>query len=257
MRDAGIVSSVLVAERDASLRQVLAEVTRENFPRSQVYVARDADELLSIIPSLRPPSVAVFHWGLNAQRRDECVRQLRRAGIPIVLTSDWDPSRALQDPGPAAMLKAGDVQALLRKPFELRDYVGLLKRMIATTGADRSAAVLVVDDSPDVRETMADAVEVSGRRVFTARDGSDALQQLEGPAIPRPCLILLDWVMAPMGGKEFLEQLRDRPDAAELPVLIMTGTRDELPSYPTLRILGALQKPFDVERLMAALDQHR
>jgi CheY-like chemotaxis protein len=204
----GVLSSVLVAERDASLRQVLAEVTRENFPDSQVYVVGDADELLRAIPRLQPPSVAVLHSGLMTEQRAECVRQLRGAGIPIVLTSAWDPYHATQDPGPAALLKAGEVQALLRKPFDLYDYIVLLQRLLPVADADSSGSVLVVEDETDLRETVADVLKALGRRVFTAGDGSDALRQLDGDRIPRPCLILLDWFMAPMGGKEFLEKLR-------------------------------------------------
>ncbi len=257
MDEARVAGSILVAEHDASLRQVLAEVTRENFPGSRVYVARDAAEVLSIIPKLSSPAVAVLHWGLASTAGDECIRQLRAASVPVLITSAWDTFHLAQGPGPVAMLKTGEVQALLRKPFDLSEYIVLLKRLLAMTDADRSTSVLVVEDDADLRETVADLVEASGRRVFTATDGSDALQQLDGDNIPRPCLILLDWFMAPMSGKQFLERLRERPDTAELSVVIMTGAQDEVPSGSALRILGALQKPFSVEQLMAALDQHR
>jgi CheY-like chemotaxis protein len=65
------------------------------------------------------------------------------------------------------------------------------------TDATPAGSVLVVDDDRDLRELVADVVEGSGRRVFTARDGTDALQRIEGADLPRPCIVLLDWLMHP------------------------------------------------------------
>jgi CheY-like chemotaxis protein len=120
----------------------------------------------------------------------------------------------------------------------------------------RSKAVLIVEDDADVREVLTDAIEDTGRRVFTARDGSDALEKLDSSDIPRPCLILLDWIMSPMSGEEFLIQLRARADADELPVLIMSATPKLLPGAALPGVLGTLAKPFDVEDLNRVLDQH-
>ena len=74
----------------------------------------------------------------------------------------------------------------------------------------RANAVLVVDDDDDVRAAVADLVEDSGRQAFTARDGGEALRKLDTDSIPRPCLVLLDWIMNPMSGEEFLTQLNTR-----------------------------------------------
>jgi len=116
-------------------------------------------------------------------------------------------------------------------------------------------AVLVVDDDRDLRELVADVVEGSGRRVFTAGDGADALRQIEIDGIPRPCVVLLDWFMRPMGGAAFLEQLAARADAAEFRVLVLsasTGTPHEGLSFPVRAIL---RKPFGIEQLLGTLDQ--
>ncbi len=53
--------------------------------------------------------------------------------------------------------------------------------------------------------------------MFTAHDGAEALGLLDGEVIPRPCVILLDWLTAPMSGEEFVRALDRRPDAASLP----------------------------------------
>lgn len=123
------------------------------------------------------------------------------------------------------------------------------------TVAPSRLAVLVVDDDNDVRETMVDVVDGSGRLAFWARDGSAALRMLEGAAIPRPCVVLLDWHMSPMGGEEFLACVQARPDAAQLPVLIFTGTDARISSDIGPTVIGVLRKPFGVQEFLETLDR--
>lgn len=119
----------------------------------------------------------------------------------------------------------------------------------------RGNTVLIVDDDPDVRETMADAVESMGRRALTAADGSDALSKLD--TAPRPCVVLLDLHMRPMSGHEFIEKLQARPDAAQFPVVLMPAS---LPIPASARnasgVVGALTKPFSLEELGELLEEH-
>lgn len=117
-------------------------------------------------------------------------------------------------------------------------------------------SVLVVDDDRDLRELVADVVEGSGRRVFTARDGTDALHQIEGDHLPRPCTVLLDWFMHPMNGRAFLERLAARNDAASFRVLLLSASSTAPPEGLPCPVVGALRKPFGVDELLDALDSH-
>ena len=127
--------------------------------------------------------------------------------------------------------------------------------MAAMADAILERAVLVVDDDRDLRELVADVLEGSGWRVFTARDGSDALRQLEGDGIPRPCIVLLDWFMSPMGGRAFLERLAGAAaEASGVQVLILSGGTAAPPEDVRSRLLGVLRKPFGVDELLAALE---
>ena len=119
--------------------------------------------------------------------------------------------------------------------------------------ATSAGSVLVVDDDRDLRELVADVVEGSGRRVFTARDGTDALRQIEGD-LPRPCLVLLDWLMHPMGGRAFLERLAAQPDAASFRVVLLSASSTAPPESLPCAVTAVLRKPFGVDELLAALD---
>jgi CheY-like chemotaxis protein len=98
----------------------------------------------------------------------------------------------------------------------------------------KGRAVLVVDDDPDVRETLAELVSRSGRAVFTAGDGSEALSLLDAATVPRPCLVLLDLMMAPMDGRAFLEHVRARDDVEQFPVLVVSAN-PQTPTKPAPR----------------------
>jgi len=117
----------------------------------------------------------------------------------------------------------------------------------------RARAVLVVEDDRDVRETVVEALRESGREAFGARDGSHALQLIEWGEIPRPCLVLLDWLMAPMSGEEFLQRVGQRPDAADFPTVVMTAASTLELSAVRPNVLGTLRKPLDLERLLGAV----
>ncbi|HZJ56206.1 MAG TPA: response regulator [Myxococcaceae bacterium] len=115
-------------------------------------------------------------------------------------------------------------------------------------------AVLVVDDDRDLRELVADVLEGSGRRVFTASDGADALRLIEEDGIPRPCIVLLDWFMAPMGGRAFLEHLSLRHDATGFRVILLSASHAATPGDLPLTVLGVLLKPFGIDELLGTLD---
>jgi DNA-binding response OmpR family regulator len=122
------VSSIVIADRDDSVREVLADVTRDHFPGTSVHLARSGEELLELVPKLRPPSAAVLHWGL-AEDMGECVRRLHATGVPILLVSAWDL--------PGAIAAVGPTEASLQKPFDLGEYVAIIQRLLdRRTGSD-------------------------------------------------------------------------------------------------------------------------
>ena len=120
----------------------------------------------------------------------------------------------------------------------------------------RCQAILIVDDDADVREAMVDAVAGPNRRVFAAREGMEALSLLAGSEVPRPCLILLDWLMAPMNGEAFLNRLRERADFQQLPVVLVSASA-HVPGneFEPPGVHATLRKPFELEQLLGLLNE--
>ena len=111
--------------------------------------------------------------------------------------------------------------------------------------------LLVIEDDADIRESLIDLLKDAD--LFTAGDGTEALRMLDAGAIPRPCLVLLDWLMKPMSGQQFLESSRT-VRTADLRVLIVSAATD-LHHIPLPRV-GSDQKPFEIDELLERVGAH-
>jgi CheY-like chemotaxis protein len=110
--------------------------------------------------------------------------------------------------------------------------------------------ILVVDDDPDLRETLQMLLEASGFAVATAANGQAALDHLRSGA--RPSLILLDLMMPEMNGWEFLEHSRADASLAGIPIVIMTAHK----AATDLPLDDVLYKPFNAAKLLAVAGRH-
>jgi len=134
--------------------------------------------------------------------------------------------------------------------------MGVSRAAMPGTRAGQRDAILLIEDDHEILDALGELLQDAGHLVFGARDGREALGMLETGAIPRPCLVLLDWVMHPMSGPEFLEVLQRRPDVAHLRVVVISGATnlEQARSHPA--VVGVLQKPFDIEALLAVARSH-
>lgn len=80
--------------------------------------------------------------------------------------------------------------------------------------------VLVVDDEPDIRNILEQAISEAGYMVRTAAGGQEALR-LVGQA--QPDIILLDLMMPDMDGFEVLQRIRANPVTTNIPVVVLTA----------------------------------
>ena len=86
-----------------------------------------------------------------------------------------------------------------------------------------AATLLIVDDDPVVRSLMRDSLEDDGFTVIEAENGAEACERCEEAM---PALIVVDAVMPIMDGFELCRALRQRPQTAQIPILMATGLDD-------------------------------
>ena len=116
--------------------------------------------------------------------------------------------------------------------------------------------VLVVDDSAVMRAMIIKILHLSGlqlNEIHQAGNGEEALQRVDEDWID---LILLDVNMPIMNGEETLIRLRQNPESAELPVIVVS-TEGSDKRIAALRELGAefVHKPFTPEILREIIVQ--
>jgi CheY-like chemotaxis protein len=109
--------------------------------------------------------------------------------------------------------------------------------------------VLVVEDDPDVRDSLCEALADSDYGVTGVANGREALEWLNSGA-PLPCLILLDVMMPVMGGEEFRALQREDRALADIPVLLVSAHKEVSQLAASMGVAGALTKPFKLDTLL-------
>src|SRR5262249_13025177 len=115
--------------------------------------------------------------------------------------------------------------------------------------------VLVVEDDNDLRESLTQALSDHGFAVTPASNGQQALDLLRGGA--RPALILLDLMMPVLNGWELRAALRDDPQLADIPQLVISAYMDEAEQHVlSLPADDCIRKPFHIRVLIDAIERH-
>ncbi len=132
------------------------------------------------------------------------------------------------------------------------DFLGLKKKVSKTR-------ILVVDDEPNIVQTLQDRLEMNEYEVFTAGNGREGLKRFEDE---RPHVILLDVIMPIMDGHEMLEALRKQPGGQDVSVIMLTA-RSQTQDIARANACGIddyIVKPFDLSELLEKIEsvvEHR
>ncbi len=202
-------TTVLIVDDDPNARDLATRfLEREGF---QVRTASDGRSGLALARALRPRAIlldvempGMDGWAvLHAIRADPDL-----ADTPVVM------STVLNEQGLAYSLGATDY---LVKPIQWDQ----LKRIVDEfRGASPAGSILVIDDDGDARDRIHAMLARDNWPVIEAANGREGLERIEAGM---PALILLDLMMPEMDGFAFLRALRNRPDGAQVPVVVLTA----------------------------------
>lgn len=113
--------------------------------------------------------------------------------------------------------------------------------------------VLVIEDNSDIRENIAELLDLAGYNVIQAADGKEGVNQAK---TYKPNLILCDIMMPKLDGYGVIKALENLPDLASTPFVFLTA-KSEKTDFRSGMDLGAddyLTKPFESNDLLRVVD---
>jgi adenylate cyclase len=122
------------------------------------------------------------------------------------------------------------------------------------------ARILLVDDEPDLVDTIQCRLEANNFDIVTASNGQEGLERA---AEAKPDLILLDTNMPVLNGHEMLERIRKNPATRGIPVIMCTALCEaqDIAAASAYGITDYVTKPFDftelIEKITIALENKK
>ena len=114
--------------------------------------------------------------------------------------------------------------------------------------------LLIVDDEQDVRETLSEALELSGYQSSSVSNGEEALKALMRPE--KPSLILLDLMMPVMDGLEFMKAKELIPELVDIPVIIISADLRAESKIAGFKVAGYIRKPISLDNLLKTVARY-
>lgn len=116
--------------------------------------------------------------------------------------------------------------------------------------------ILIVEDTPLMRESLVDVLTATGHEVTTADNGLQAVEMIAGGA--GFDVIITDIIMPEMDGIQAIMEIQTlQPEACIIAISGGSARMEKGQGLETARRLGAvavLEKPFEVDTLLAAVD---
>lgn len=197
-----------------------------------------------------------FRQGLGS-RIDalEAALQGLRANAPESVDSARRLARALLGPSQAYGFRrihdpAAKVEAALPDKLEpcLEELIAALRHE-AAQGGTRSSSILIVGGRPDFLETLSNRLHGPRRQVLLSPTAAKATAILREQSVS---VVLLHLVLPDLDGRTFLQQLRESPETASLPVLLLCEDASDAVKQDgrSLKADASFDAPLDIEKIV-------
>ncbi|MCX3267006.1 MAG: response regulator [Pedobacter agri] len=114
----------------------------------------------------------------------------------------------------------------------------------------RNKKILIADDDEGIVDAVTMILEVMGYEVAYTYDGGAVIDAVKD----RPDLILLDIWMSGHDGRDICKQLKSDPDYQEIPILMISASRDIRQSALDAGANDFMEKPFEMDSLLNKVD---
>ena len=168
--------------------------------------------------------------------------------IPFFIVGDVNELAELRSLIPKQLL-----QKEYQRPIDVKLVVSELDEYIKTYGNHIKKKILVVDDSGAMLRSVKGWLE--GRyQVILANSGTMAIKYL---STNRPDLVLLDYEMPIINGKQVLEMIRSESEFSDIPVMFLTSKNDKesIQQVLSLKPEGYILKTTKPDQIIQMIDE--
>ena len=168
--------------------------------------------------------------------------------IPIMYAGDERENTAL-----GTLIPKHIVISEYLRPIDVGKIVSDIHRYLSDENRVTLKKILVVDDSGAMLRNVKGWLE-NKYKVILANSGAMAIKYL---SLEKPDLILLDYEMPVVNGKQVLEMIRTEVDFADVPVIFLTskGDRESVMDVMSLKPEGYLLKTMPPEEIIKTIDE--
>ena len=112
--------------------------------------------------------------------------------------------------------------------------------------------IVILEDEPDLLLALEVRLQAAGFTCETARNGKVGLEKIRRSA---PALIISDLMMPEVDGFEAIQQLREHPETAAIPIIVLTALPQHMVDHHKgqLASVYVIYKPFDFQTLVSMI----
>ena len=167
--------------------------------------------------------------------------------IPIIMLGDKYNIEKIIKIIPSDLIKT-----IFLRPINIDEVATRIKELIRVKSGGAKKKILVVDDSPDTLKKMKEWLH-DKYQVKVAKSGTMAIKYL---TMETPDLILLDYEMPIINGRQVFEMIRSEKDFETIPIMFLTSCNDKnvVMDIARLKPEGYLLKTMKPERIITEVD---
>ena len=152
-----------------------------------------------------------------------------------------------------AIIPIHAMQKEFQRPIDVKDVVIAIDEYVQNHGKHTKKKILVVDDSGAMLRNVKGWLE-ERYQVILANSGAMAIKYL---ALNRPDLVLLDYEMPVVNGKQVLEMIRSESEFSSIPVMFLTSKNDKesIQQVLALKPEGYILKTTKPEQIIQMIDE--
>jgi len=251
--------SIFLVEPSSTQQRIIISFLEE-FGISDITSFDSARNALNELTSFKPDLIISALY-MEDMSGTDLVQNLRKANetmdIPFMLISSETDFRYL-DP-----IRQAGVIAILPKPFKAEQLLAALKNTVNLIMPDEEdheydyeeIEALVVDDSFTARRHISRVLNKLGvLHITEATDGKKAVDLIKQKYFD---LIVTDYNMPEMDGKELVEFIRTESSQSGIPILMVSSEADEsrLAAVQQVGVSAVCDKPFEIDNVKQLLKQ--